>query len=153
MIIYTRKKQKILIDEEDFDKIKNFTWCVTGGYARSRYPRDKNNKQKQINMHRLIMNVTDPKIQIDHINMNKLDNRKQNLRTCNQSQNQANTLAAKRNKTGFKGVRFKTGKYEAVIWKDKQIYLGRYNTAQEAAKVYNKKAKELFGEFANLNKF
>lgn len=156
MIIYTNKNEEILIDDEDYFLVKDYTWCKSNkgeGYARSRESRLKHPdyKQKQVTMHRLILGITEPKVQIDHVNGNKLDNRKDNLRICNCSQNQANISVHKRNKVGYKGVRFKAGKYEVNIWKDKSIYLGRYKTLEEAAKVYDKAAVELFGEFARLN--
>ena len=100
------------------------------------------------------MNVEDPKIEVDHINQNKLDNRKSNLRLCSHSQNGINKYKQSNNSSGFKGVCFnkRRQKFMAFINKDKKrTYIGYFETAEEAGKAYDKKAKELFGEFACLN--
>lgn len=87
-----------LIDHEDLGKVSKFSWWISSdGYA---YRRIDN---KTIRMHRVIMNATDTQM-IDHINRNKLDNRKANLRVCTQSQNMLNTNPRSTNKTGVVGV-------------------------------------------------
>ena len=91
-------------------------------------------------------------IEIDHINHNKLDNRICNLRECTRSQNQANRLPYKNHK--YKGICFekRLGKYQAQIKHNyKLYYLGLFDTPEAAARAYNAKALELFGEFAYLN--
>lgn len=88
---------------------------------------------------------------VDHINGNKLDNRRSNLRICTQSQN----LNGRNTNKGYIGVSWDKfrGKWKANIGKDYQkIFLGRFDTAEEAARVYDEKAVELFGEFARLNR-
>lgn len=94
-----------------------------------------------------------PKI-LDHINGIRTDNRIENLRKCTFSQNNMNVKRRKNNRSGYKGVFFKKEKkrYVAQIRINKTaIHLGCFDTAEEAALVYDKKAKELFGEFAVLN--
>ena len=93
------------------------------------------------------------KKQVDHIDRNKLNNHISNLRWATQSENQAN----RPNVTGnYKGVYF-CNKAKRKKWKvqiklnRKAYYLGGFKSEIEAALVYNKKAKEFFGEFANLN--
>jgi len=150
----TNKGEIILVDDEDFYKVNKYTWFINAqGYPQSRLPRKESldRTQKQVKLHRLLLDLTDPLIQVDHKNMNKLDNRRSNLRVCTNSENQANIKVHKRNKTGYKGVRYQSNRYEAYIWKNKPIYLGRFDTVEEAALAYNKKALELFGEFARLN--
>lgn len=72
-----------------------------------------------------------------------------NLRPASNSQNQANRCAPINNSTGFKGVQFRSGKYEAyIIVRWRRLYLGRFYTIEEAASAYNKAAIEHFGEFA-----
>ena len=145
--IYGNGKYAI-IDEEDFDKIKNHTWRVLqNGYAvcQSNY--------KTVYMHRVIMN-TPKNMATDHINHNRLDNRKINLRVCTQLQNNYNTKCDRNNKSGFLGVSYckRDDKWVAHIQLNyKQMNLGSFPSKEEAAKTYDNKAKELFGEFANLN--
>jgi len=90
--------------------------------------------------------------ELDHINRNKSDNRICNLRECNRSQNNANTLPYKNRK--YKGICFdkRCGKYRVQIgYKKENYYLGRFDTPEAAALAYNAKALELYGEFAYLN--
>jgi len=93
-------------------------------------------------------------MQVDHINGNPLDNRRENLRICTRAQNTCNRKAVVNSKSGYKGVTKKNSsrKWIPEIRKDgKKLYLGSYNTPEEAAKAYDKAAKEIFGEFAKLN--
>lgn len=98
-------------------------------------------------MHQVVLpNV----VEIDHKNSNGLDNRRENLRSATHQQNCANRPA--QNKTGYKGVRFTRGKFEAQITTNGRAqYLGRFVNAEDAAKAYDIAAKETFGEFARTN--
>ncbi|MHC4461417.1 MAG: AP2 domain-containing protein [Planctomycetota bacterium] len=110
-------------------------------------------KSKRISMHRMIMN-TPPHLVCDHINHDGLDNRRAYLRNCTIKQNNANSRSAKNASSKYKGVSWnKTRKkWAAYIKKDyKQLYLGLFENETEAAKVYDKMAKKLFGKFAQLN--
>lgn len=91
-----------------------------------------------------------PRGEVDHKNGNGLDNRKCNLRIATSSQNKANTKIRRDNTSGFKGVIWHkaSNKWMARV-ADK--YLGLFRSKYEAAKAYNQKAKEMFGEFARLN--
>ena len=104
-------------------------------------------------MHRLIINVPQ-EMQTDHINRNGLDNRRENLRICTQMQNNQNCKPHKNSSSIFKGVHWSkwTRKWMASIMQDyKNMYLGYYDSEIEAAKTYDRKAKELFGKFARTN--
>jgi hypothetical protein len=90
----------------------------------------------------------------DHINHNKLDNRKENLRICTEAENVHNTRISRNNTSGYKGVTFhkRDKKWQTQIRSGQgKRYLGYFNTAEEAAKNYDEKAKEAFGEFARTN--
>ncbi len=102
-------------------------------------------------MHRIIMNAPVGK-QVDHINHNGLDNRKENLRLATPAQNQANQKLSKANTSGFKGVSFdkKKKKWAAYIGKQSRN-LGRFLDIRDAARAYNDAAKLAYGEFAKLN--
>lgn len=133
-------------DKEDYDLIKPFHWREDiDGYAQAQ------THGKHIFLHRLVLsNIGDAVV--DHINHNKLDNRKCNLRECTIQQNSWNRRCHN-NVCGYKGVKSNGyGKFVAQITKDHvSFYLGTYVTAKDAAIAYNQKAIELFGEFACLN--
>lgn len=90
---------------------------------------------------------------IDHVDGNPLNNLRSNLREADRSKNAINTGLKKTNKSGYKGVHFKTkGKWVAQITKNRKCHtLGIFSSAKEAAIAYNKAALELFGEYAWLN--
>lgn len=137
------------IDAEDAEKLSGLCWHATStGYAAG-----KNFEGVTLYMHRLVTAAPDDKF-VDHINGDKLDNRKSNLRFCGPSENLANRGSQKNGGTSsFKGVAFDKarGKWTAqVCFKGKRI-CGRFGTEIEAARFYNEKAKELHGEFATLN--
>jgi hypothetical protein len=87
---------------------------------------------------------------IDHSDGNTLNNKIENLRSANKSQNAANQKIIKETKSGLKGVRIKKdGRICAVIgFQAKRYFLGDFKSSEEAHKAYLKKASELFGEYA-----
>lgn len=89
----------------------------------------------------------------DHINHDRIDNRKSNLRICTASQNGSNRSIVS-SKSGFKGVTFHKHKSKwmsVTRHNGKQIHIGYYDTPEEAAKAYDKKARKLKGEFSCTN--
>jgi|SRR5699024_12026504 len=109
--------------------------------------------QRYERMHRVIMNPPEG-MYVDHINNNKLDNRKSNLRLCTHMQNRHNSVANINNTSGYKGVFWHN---QAKKWRvqittrGKTHSFGLYHDKHEAAKAYNEAAKDLYGEFAYLN--
>lgn len=101
-------------------------------------------------LHRLILGA--PKGMLaDHIDGNTLDCRRQNLRLVNAQQSQQNRSKNKKHNLP-KGIRIIRGKFHARIRTNKQEYsLGSYEKLEDAVRAYNKKAKELFGEYAGLS--
>ncbi|HEY4832768.1 MAG TPA: HNH endonuclease [Waddliaceae bacterium] len=92
-------------------------------------------------------------MEVDHINRNGLDNRRSNLRLATPSQNRVNS-EKKIGVSGFRGVRWDTQrrKWRADIqFKGKKIALGHSNDKELLAKLYDKKEKELYGDFAYIN--
>jgi hypothetical protein len=136
------------VDDSDIEKVllHNTTWTeAKTGYA---YAWSKI-LQKAIFLHRLILDF--PIKSIDHINGNKLDNRKINLRACGQSLNGHN-LSSKVGKK-YKGV-FRKGpnKYYAQIRIGvNKVCLGTFKTPLEAAKAYDEKLVEVFGHNVKTN--
>ena len=155
-----RGTQKVLVDEEDWDLVNQYKWHIWGRdsrnslYALTKIPAPETKRgKKDLPMHRLIMNA--PKgMQVDHINHNGLDNRKQNLRICTPGQNRQNQGKTRSNTSGFKGVSyFKiTGKWRAGInTENGTIGIGYYDTPEEAAMAYDANARHYHGEYACLN--
>lgn len=143
-----RKESKVYfyIDIGDLEKAKEYKWHICNGYVVTCV------QGKYFRLHQILLGF--PKSGIDHIDRNPLNNRRSNLRLCNQQQNTANTGLFKHNSTGYKGVSWDKGrnKYIAKIkLNGKTINLGRYAAAEDAAIAYNKKAKEVFGKYARLN--
>lgn len=146
-----------LVDDEDYILVSGISWQPNYGphtyYARGMLSRTLNNgKQKAISMHRLIMDAK-PGQQVDHINGNGWDNRRENLRFATNRQNQGNQRIRKFS-SSYKGVCLhkRTNRWYANIkLSGKTKYLGSYASEEAAAKAYNKAAKEFFGEFAKLN--
>lgn len=113
-------------------------------------------KRTSILMHRAILGVKDITILIDHIDNDGLNNKRNNLRKADASTNQMNLPIRKnRGSSKYKGVDWhkRSSKWRANIRKNGvTIYLGLYSKETDAALAYNNKAKEIFGEFALLNK-
>lgn len=115
----------------------------------------KDGKKYRITIHRLLavtfLGATTGQF-VDHRNRITTDNRLENLRVCSKAQNQQNAKKRRTNTSGFIGVSFDRGKYVAKISVNgKQIYLGRYKSAKEAARVRDATAIDLHGAFASLN--
>lgn len=103
-------------------------------------------------MHRVIAGAP-AGAEIDHVNGDGTDNRRQNLRVATHRQNMQNTSLRSDNTSGLKGAFWdkSTNRWMAAIGHDGRfINLGRYNTAEEAHEAYAAAARRLFGEFARL---
>lgn len=140
-----------LVDDNMFEYLNQWKWHYHQGYARRNTK--INGKRKIISIHQIVMNTPDG-FDTDHINGNKLDNRKENLRICTHEENTQNKNLSRDNISGYKGVnkRKKNGKWRArIIYKGKEISLGEYFFIEDAAKAYDIAAIEYFREFAKLN--
>lgn len=132
-----------LVDDEDHPRLTKYNWYkTTRGYA----ARSLEDGSRWF-LHNEIMNA----IGIDHIDGDKLNNQKKNLRIANQSINKQNSKQA--SLSGFKGVcESSGGRWTAAIRKDyKAISLGTYDTKEEAAHAYDRAAIALFGEHCMTN--
>lgn len=152
--IKTTKGQSYKICDCHYDMTKGWKWTAfTGGRDKRYYMVRReliDGRQKTILLHRWVMGMPEGMI-VDHINGNGLDNRCKNLRVCTQSQNNANQKGAKHNsKSGHKGVYWHKAAQKwcaEVVFDYKKHYLGVYKNKLDAVEAYNKKAKELYGDF------
>jgi hypothetical protein len=139
-----------MVDDEDFDRLNKFSWQAR---------KDKgiigniSGDGKKTLMHRYIMKAKHNQ-EIDHIDGNRLNNQKSNLRFATSSQNKANRGPRKDNKSGYKGVSWhkQLNKWTVrIMINGKYLSLGLHNDILEAAKAYNKAALKYYGQFAWLN--
>lgn len=164
-IALTQSKVAV-VDDADWDLVKEFTWSARRGnegskelwYAVGRgWVKNQDtglySRTGKVRMHRLILGVTDPTVDVDHRNGDGLDNRRENLRMSTRSQNNGNQRIRQGGSSRYKGVSAHTdGKWVAKISaRGEQKYLGLFGTEEEAARTYDAAAQELFGEFARLN--
>lgn len=155
------KGQFTLVNDEDFEELSNHRWYASFNktsrtyYAvRWAYP---NKRNSTIRMSRQIMGVTDPKIQVDHIDHNGLNNQRNNLRICNGRQNNCNQRKQSNCSSKFKGVCWhkRLNKWTSRVINEtgekKYIHLGYFENEIDAAKAYDEAAKIHYGVFAKLN--
>jgi hypothetical protein len=141
-----------IIDDCDYELVSRYKWHASSSAIGKYYARSSN-KGNRIYMHRLITNAPNDK-EVDHINQNRLDNRRSNLRLCNRSQNNCNQGLRTDNTSDYIGVDFhkQTKKWRARIYNNgSTIFLGFFDTAEEAAIARNHAAKKYYGEFAEFN--
>jgi hypothetical protein len=143
------KGKYAIVDDSDYKWLSGYNWSFTAkGYANVRID------NRTVLMHRLIMNTPEG-MDTDHKNNNGLDNQRHNLRIATVSQNKMN-IGKKVFKGGssskYKGVCLrKTAKVRKWRCNVGVIELGSFETEIEAAMAYDKRAKELYGEFVILN--
>ena len=169
MIIELTQGYQAIVDDEDYDKISHLTWrvniirrhnCRPQITAIASLPRQKGVKRKTVSMHRVLMEALHGDITgkiIDHIDHNKLNNSKSNLRFATRQQNSANMRKKNGNSSSqYKGVcyvGYKNKPWRMTIKVNGKAQTKCFATELEAAKEYNKRAVKAFGEFAYLNSF
>ena len=148
-----KHRKYILLDNDVYPELSTIPWTISErGYAN--YRKYIDGKRARFFMHRLILKVPEGKF-TDHINRNRLDNRKINLRVATLGQNAANCAKYKNNTSGFKGVvAYKTrsklkpnkpDRYKAYIGSKPRVHMGSFKTAREAAITYNQEAMKRLG--------
>lgn len=150
------QNQVALIDDEDFDRVSQYKWCVDNKGNTSYAVRgfDLNGKNFILKMHIYIMGWQGGKIQIDHKDLNGLNNQKSNLRICEQFENGRNSPMKKNNKCGYKGVYFSKQKQKwtaEIKAHGAPKNLGTFNDPINAALAYDWAAEKHHGSFARIN--
>jgi hypothetical protein len=133
-----------IVDDADYDRLNARRWCNNGhGYA-VRTQRDSDGHARRIYLHHEVLGVPSPDV-IDHINGNKLDNRRANLRVVTPSENLQNVRHPSRNnKSGFLGVSKDGRRWRAQLRVNKrQVHVGLFGTPEEAHQAYWTAKKEL----------
>ena len=151
-----------VVDDDIFELLRNIRWIAHKSSKRTRvdaalHRRIRGTPKKYfVKMARVITNAPS-NLQVDHINRNPLDNRRENLRLATNAQNQHNRKLNINNKSGFKGVSYQqqhtTKPWRAFIQIDeKKTHVGYFRTPEEAARAYDDAAIEHYGEYALTNK-
>lgn len=150
-LIPLTKGRVALVDDQDYAELSKYSWCVDSkGYVK-RVEVGEDGRSHAVAMHRQVMGCTrgDGR-QIDHANLNRLDNRRKNLRPCTRGQNKCNSRKHKNNRSGYKGVYAAGKRWRAQIEANgKRVRLGRFDTPELAHEFYCLAADLLHGEFAN----
>lgn len=144
--------ENAFVDSDDWAKIKDLVWYKNAqGYAATGHDSEL--------MHHFILNVCDfTEYEVHHKNENRLDNRKKNLELLTRAEHLITRGKQQNNSSGFKGVYWKKtsgnrkGSWVAQIgYRGERVHIGRFKSAEEAARAYDHKAKELYGKLVKLN--
>lgn len=156
-LIPLTKGYSAIVDDDDYDYLMQWKWHVKPNtkvfYAIRNLNWSLNGHPKVscVWMHRELIGISG--LLVDHINRDGLDNRRANLRLATKSQNGMNSRD-KRGTSRYKGVSWENENsawYARITIGYRPIFWGRFQSEEEAARAYDAKAIELFGEFANLN--
>jgi hypothetical protein len=142
-----------LVDDEDFEHLNQWRWFVQKRNHTSYAYRTTKSPKTSASMHRQLMDFPTGS-QIDHIDGNGLNNLRCNLRICTSAHNSMNRKKRKNTSSKYKGVAWEKGKnrwYVSIKVGRKSYYLGKVGSEKEGALVYDKIAREWFGQYARLN--
>lgn len=155
-IVLSGGKLVTLVDADSYESLIQWNWCFDERYVyRRHHLRMEGKKQihQKIYLHKLVNNTPEG-LDTDHINGNKLDNRRCNLRVATRSQNSANRKKNPKHTSKYKGVHWHnhTKKWKAEIKiNGKKKYLGVFISEEDAAAAYDTAARELFSEYSKVN--
>lgn len=143
---FTKELTEFIVNKEDFEKVHSRYWVKRDKYISSKNP--EGSSPRYIQLHRFILNNVPQGMDVDHINRNTFDNRRENLRIVTKAENNRNKGIPKNNKTGFLNVYYRKSKdkYEAQFTFQKKTYnLGQFENPEEANKAVLEKRKEIGG--------
>lgn len=142
-----------IVDDEDYERLNQYKWHYDSGYA-VRQIRIKNGRQTKVKMHWDVIGKPGPRFEVDHIDRNGLNNKKDNLRICSHAENSLNKTIHKDNSSGYKGVSWckREEKWAAqIMFSGKKIHLGYFLNKKDAAIAYDEASKVCHGNFGNRN--
>ncbi len=146
-LVIGRKKHKVLIDDEDWELVKHYRISVRDGYVY--LTRQANCKHVEMAMHRFLMGAERGEI-VDHIDGNRANNTRANLRIVTMAENAMNRGMSKKNKTGVTGVfwnKWRKSYTARVSIANVKYYLGQFHSLSAAAAAVEEKARSLRGEY------
>lgn len=143
-----------IVDDADYELVSRFNWTRSTAPWQLNYVQGyalAENGVYYSSLHRFLLQAP-PRVKGDHINRNPLDNRRCNLRLASDSVSAQNRGIFKSSTSGYRGVGRHIGRWRALITKDgKTFYLGRFVNPEDAARAYDKAARELYGSHAFVN--
>lgn len=147
--------KKTMIDDADLPTVQGYKWRAfqhRGSWYAVANIRLADGRRSTLRLHRLLMDAP-ADVLIDHKDGDGLNNRRDNLRVASNGQNRANDKHRRNGQSGFKGVRCKaSGSFQAQLTHEKVAhYLGTFERAEDAARAYDRAARQYHGAFANLN--
>ena len=146
---YTFDGVEFYFDLEDYDKIKNYCWCLSK--TTNSIVARISGQNKNISLHQLVMDsyYKGHKVQVDHIYHNRRDNRESKLRVCTNGENQRNKDKPITNTSGHIGVSYskRDNLWHAYISKDRKRRSAWFHSYEEAVRWREEQAEQLFGEF------
>ncbi len=144
-----KRKWQVMVDDEDYEWLRQYEWQVDRHNSVKTHAPGMKGKL----IHRLILNAPEH-LEVDHIDGNRLNNQRSNLRLATSSQNKMNRGPRKDNTSGYKGVSWHSQRLKwtaRVKAGQKYIHLGLFDSKEAAALAYNSAARQLHGEYAWLN--
>lgn len=156
-LIRLTKNLSTVVDDADYEVLSSYKWCAVCTQKGKRWYAARgikpDGKYKMILMHRVILGA-EKGFEVDHINNDPLDNRRDNLRLCTRALNMHNRKSYNNSTSAFKGVFFdkQSGKWQAKITiNNKSVYIGRSTNPEDCARMYDSAAASRYGEHAKLN--
>ncbi len=146
------KGKVAIVDADDYAAVMEFNWNAQKSHSGTFYAKGSHGGPL---LHRFVLRMSDPKIQIDHANGNTLDNRKSNLRVATHEQNRQNRGAYKNSKSGYAGVHWHRRDKVWVVYVNtngKRTYCGEYEDKETAIAARIAAEVEQHGEFAFSNR-
>jgi len=141
-----------LVDDEDYERVAQYKWTLHKPNENNLYAKAKIDG-RSVSLHCFLLGVSGSAI-VDHKDGNGLDCRRDNMRTCSHAENMQNRRKQINSAAPYKGI---TLDRRNNVWRaqiqcnHKKMHLGGFATPEEAARAYDNKARELFGEFARTN--